>query len=58
MPVKNAQEFLQPALVSLVRQTRQPDRGVVIDNRLTGATPRIAQNFKGLPLKSCTVGGK
>jgi glycosyltransferase involved in cell wall biosynthesis len=51
MPVHNAQEFLQQALESLVRQTRRPDRVVVIDNCSTDATAQIAQNFKGLPLE-------
>jgi len=51
MPVRNAQGFLAQALDSLARQTRPPDRVVVIDNCSTDATPQIAQNFTGLPLE-------
>ncbi len=51
MPVYNAQEFLAQALESVRRQTRQPDRVVVIDNCSTDATPDIVKNFKGLPLE-------
>jgi glycosyltransferase involved in cell wall biosynthesis len=51
MPVHNGREFLEQALESLVRQTRRPDRVIVIDNCSTDATPQIAQSFKGLPLE-------
>jgi glycosyltransferase involved in cell wall biosynthesis len=51
LPVYNAQEFLAQALASLARQTRLPDRVVVIDNCSTDATPEIVKNFKGLPLE-------
>ena len=51
MPVYNAEEFLSQALESLARQTRRPDRVVVIDNCSTDRTPEIVENFKGLPVE-------
>ncbi len=51
MPVHNAQDFLEQALESLTRQTRLPDRVIVIDNCSTDSTPQIVQNFKGLTLE-------
>ncbi len=51
IPVRNGQEFLAQTLESLARQTRKPDRVVVLDNLSTDATPRIVQEFKGLPIE-------
>lgn len=51
MPVHNAEEFLEQALESLARQTRRPDRVIVIDNCSTDSTAEIAKNFKGLPVE-------
>src|SRR6266568_2337506 len=60
MPVHNAQEFLQQALESLVKQTRRPDRVVVLDNCSTDGTAEMVKNFKGLPLEyvrhPCDIG--
>jgi glycosyltransferase involved in cell wall biosynthesis len=51
MPVRNAQEFLEQALESVARQTRRPDRVIVIDNCSTDSTPEIAKNFRRIPVE-------
>jgi glycosyltransferase involved in cell wall biosynthesis len=51
IPVRNGQEFILQTLESLARQTRRPDRVVVLDNRSTDATPKIVREFKGLPIE-------
>src|SRR3982751_5821087 len=51
IPVRNGQEFILQTLESLCRQTRRPDRVVVLDNRSTDATPKIVREFKGLPIE-------
>lgn len=51
MPVHNAEEFLVQALESLARQTRRPDRVIVIDNCSTDSTPQIAQQFREIPIE-------
>jgi len=51
IPVYNAEEFLLQTLESLVKQTRRPDRVVVLDNCSTDKTQEIVKNFKGLPLE-------
>jgi hypothetical protein len=51
MPVRNARQFLLQALQSVARQTRRPDRVIVIDNCSTDDTPQIAQNFKDFPVE-------
>src|SRR5215469_11770165 len=51
MPVHNAEEFLEQALESVARQTRRPDRVIVIDNCSTDSTPEIAKNFRGIPVE-------
>lgn len=51
MPVHNAQEFLGQALESLARQTRRPDRVIVIDNCSTDSTAEIAQKFQEIPVE-------
>lgn len=51
MPVHNAQEFLLEALESLARQTRRPDRVIVLDNCSTDSTRQIAQNFQKFPVE-------
>lgn len=51
IPVRNGQEFILATLQSLARQSRLPDRVVVLDNCSTDATPQIVKDFKGLPLE-------
>jgi len=51
IPLRNAQAFVQETLQSVARQTRRPDRVVVLDNCSTDDTPQIVQAFKGLPLE-------
>ncbi len=51
IPVRNGQKFLLQTLESLARQTRKPDRVVVLDNLSTDETPKIVQEFKGLPIE-------
>ncbi len=51
IPVRNGQEFLSQTLESLARQTRKPDRVVVLDNLSTDSTPQIVQSFKELPVE-------
>ncbi|HUA66416.1 MAG TPA: glycosyltransferase family 2 protein [Alphaproteobacteria bacterium] len=51
MPVRNAKEFLEQALESVARQTRRPDRVIVIDNCSTDSTPEIAKNFRGIQVE-------
>jgi glycosyltransferase involved in cell wall biosynthesis len=46
IPVYNGQAFIQQTLESLARQTRRPDRVVVLDNRSTDRTEDIVRNFK------------
>lgn len=48
IPVFNGEPFLAQTLASVARQTRQPDRVVVLDNCSTDRTPEIVQNFTGL----------
>jgi len=51
IPVRNGEQFIGQTLESLVRQTRKPDRVVVLDNVSTDATAQIVQSFQGLPLE-------
>jgi glycosyltransferase involved in cell wall biosynthesis len=48
MPVYNGETHLAEALDSLARQTRRPDRVVVLDNCSTDRTREIVTGFKGL----------
>ena len=48
MPVYNGEPHLAEALDSLARQTRQPDRVVVLDDGSTDRTREIVTGFKGL----------
>ena len=48
MPVYNGEPHLAEALDSLARQTRRPDRVVVLDNCSTDRTQEIVADFKGL----------
>lgn len=50
IPVRNGQEFLLQTLESLARQTRRPDRVIVLDNCSTDATEKISRGFKELPV--------
>src|SRR5213075_964816 len=51
IPVRNGREFLLQTLESLARQTRKPDRVVVLDNLSTDTTKQIVEEFKKLPLE-------
>ena len=51
VPVRNGQQFIGQTLESLARQTRRPDRVVVLDNCSTDSTPQIVRDFKGLPVE-------
>jgi glycosyltransferase involved in cell wall biosynthesis len=51
IPVRNGQEYLVQTLDSLAKQTRIPDRVVVLDNCSTDNTSQIVSAFKGLPLE-------
>jgi len=48
IPVFNAQHYLGEALDSVARQTRRPDRVIVLDDCSTDDSPRIAAAFKPL----------
>jgi len=48
LPVCNGEEFIEQTLTSLARQTRRPDRVVVLDNCSTDRTEEIVRNFKGI----------
>lgn len=48
IPVYNGQAFIQETLESLARQTRRPDRILVLDNRSTDKTEEIVRNFKDI----------
>ena len=51
IPVRNGEAFLLQTLESLARQTRKPDRVIVIDNCSTDTTPSIVKNFKEFPVE-------
>lgn len=51
MPVRNAQEYIGQTLESLSRQTRMPDRILVLDNRSTDNTEQIVSQFRALPIE-------
>lgn len=48
IPVFNGEPFLEQTLASIARQTRRPDRVVVLDNCSTDRTPEIVKNFTGI----------
>jgi len=48
IPVFNGEEFILQTLESVARQTRRPDRVVVLDNCSTDRTAEIVKNFKGI----------
>jgi len=45
IPVYNGEQFIAQTLASVARQTRRPDRVVVLDNCSTDRTPDIVKNF-------------
>jgi len=49
IPVYNGEPFLERTLAAVARQTRRPDRVVVIDNQSTDRTEAIVRGFAGLP---------
>jgi hypothetical protein len=49
IPVYNGEPFLAQTLASVARQTRRPDRVVVLDNCSTDRTEEIVKNFTGIP---------
>src|ERR1700761_7077023 len=48
IPVRNGEQFITETLESVARQTRRPDRVVVLDNHSTDRTEEIVRNFKGI----------
>ena len=48
IPVFNGEAFIAQTLESLARQTRRPDRVVVLDNGSTDRTEEIVRGFKGI----------
>jgi glycosyltransferase involved in cell wall biosynthesis len=48
IPVFNGEPFIAQTLESVARQTRRPDRVVVLDNCSTDRTPEIVKNFAGI----------
>ena len=51
LPLYNSQEFLLQALESLTRQTRRPDRIILVDDGSKDSTAEIAQNYSSLPIE-------
>src|SRR5947209_3469756 len=51
IPVRNGQEFIVQTLESLARQTRRPDRVIVLDNLSTDNTRSLVEGFKELPIE-------
>jgi glycosyltransferase involved in cell wall biosynthesis len=49
IPVFNGEPFILQTLESVARQTRRPDRVVVLDNGSTDRTEEIVRNFKAIP---------
>jgi glycosyltransferase involved in cell wall biosynthesis len=49
IPSFNGEAFIERTLQSLARQTRRPDRVVVLDDGSTDRTEEIVRNFSGLP---------
>lgn len=45
IPVFNGERFLPATLESLARQTRRPDRLIILDDGSTDATPEIVRHF-------------
>jgi glycosyltransferase involved in cell wall biosynthesis len=48
IPVFNGEQFIAQTLESIARQTRRPDRVVVLDNCSTDRTEEIVRNFSGI----------
>lgn len=48
VPVCNGEQFIEQTLESIARQTRRPDRVVVLDNCSTDRTEEIVRNFKDI----------
>ena len=48
IPVYNGQAFIQQTLESVARQTRRPDKVMVMDNGSTDRTEEIVKTFKGI----------
>jgi hypothetical protein len=51
IPVRNCQPFVRQTLESVARQTRRPDRVIVLDNCSTDETPQIVKGFTDLPIE-------
>jgi hypothetical protein len=51
IPVRNGQQFILQTLESVARQTRRPERVVVLDNCSTDGTAEIVKGFKELPVE-------
>src|SRR5688572_29259046 len=48
IPVFNGEKYIAQTLLSLARQTRPPDRVIVLDDQSTDQTEEIVRTFKGL----------
>src|ERR1044071_1146080 len=48
IPVFNGERFIVETLKSVARQTRKPDRVIVLDNCSTDSTPQLVAGFSGL----------
>lgn len=51
IPVYNGEKYLKTTLDCLARQSRKPDRVVVLDNCSTDKTKEIALGYTGLPIE-------
>src|SRR5258708_5311786 len=51
IPLYNAENLVGKTLESIARQTRKPDRVVVLDDCSRDASAQVVQSFKGLPIE-------
>ena len=49
IPVYNGERYLQATLESIARQTRRPDRLLIIDDGSTDGTEQLVRDFKEIP---------
>lgn len=49
IPVFNGEKFIAGTLLSVAKQTRRPDRVIVLDNCSTDGTRRVVEQFTALP---------
>ena len=48
IPVYNGEKFLRPTLESIAKQSKRPDRLVLLDNCSTDGTEKIIREFTGM----------